>query len=284
MLERFIEKLPKNIDGALIISPENRRYFTDFDASDGYLFATKNGSVFLTDSRYIEAAQSTVKCCDAEEQKMKLSEYAARFDCKTLAVEADRLTVSQLKTLRKALHGIKLTTVGTDKLIDSFRAVKTGEEVEDICTAQRIAEDALNHILGFIKVGVTEKEIALELDHYMLSHGAEALSFETIAISGANTSKPHGVPTDKRVEKGDFVTMDFGAVVNGFFEKKAKSGSNFQLPDVCFNFSRWTVGFRLFFRGIRPLPIRRLQTRDEPGRPPPRCSSSCRYRREPACR
>ena len=175
MLEKFIEKLPKNIDGALIISPENRRYFTGFDASDGYLFATKNGSVFLTDSRYIEAAQSTVKCCDAEEQKMKLSEYAARFDCKTLAVEADRLTVSQLKTLRKALHGIKLTTVGTDKLIDSFRAVKTGEEVEDICKAQRIAEDALNHILGFIKVGVTEKEIALELDYYMLSHGAEAL-------------------------------------------------------------------------------------------------------------
>lgn len=216
MLEDFIKSLPKNVDGALIVSPENRRYFTGFEASDGFLFATKNGSVFLTDSRYIEAAKDKIKCCDVEEQTKKLIEYAARFDCKTLAVEADRLTVSQLKSLRKILRGIKLTTVGTDKVIDRFRAVKTDEEVENICKAQRIAEAALDHIIGFIKPGVTEKEIALELDHYMLSHGAEALSFETIAISGANTSKPHGVPTDKRVEYGDFVTMDYGAVVNGY--------------------------------------------------------------------
>lgn len=216
MLKEFIKKLPKNTDGALIVSPENRRYFTGFDASDGFLFATKNGSVFLTDSRYIEAAKDKINCCDVEEKKTKLIEYAERFSCKTLAVEADRLTVTQLKNLRMALHGIKLTTVETDKIIDELRAVKTDEEIENICKAQRIAEAALEHILGFIKIGVTEKQIALELDHYMLSHGAEALSFETIAISGANTSKPHGVPTDKKIEDGDFVTMDYGAVVNGY--------------------------------------------------------------------
>lgn len=216
MLNEFIARLPKNVDGALIVSPENRRYFTGFDASDGYLFATRNGSVFLTDSRYIEEATNRIVCCDVEEQKGKLAEYAERFGCKTLAVEADRLTVSRLKTLRKALHGIRLTTVGTDTVIDSFRAVKNESEVENIRKAQRIAEAAFDHILNFIKVGVTEKEIALELDCYMLSHGAEGLSFETIAISGANTSKPHGVPSDKRIENGDFVTMDYGAVVNGY--------------------------------------------------------------------
>ena len=216
MLSEFINKLPKNVDGALIVSPENRRYFTGFDASDGFLFITKSGSVFLTDSRYIEAAKDKIICCEVEEQKGKLMDYAKRFDCKVLAVEADRLTVTQLKNLRKALHGIKLTTVGTDKIIDSFRAVKNEAEIENICKAQRIAEAAFDHILGFIKVGVTEKEVALELDHYMLSHGADSLSFETIAISGANTSKPHGVPTDKKIEHGDFVTMDYGAVVNGY--------------------------------------------------------------------
>ena len=216
MLKEFIKKLPKNVDGALIVSPENRRYFTGFDASDGYLFATKNGSVFLTDSRYIEAATDKINCCGVEEQRSKLMEYAERFGCKALAVEADRLTVTQLKNLRKALHGIRLTTVATDKIIDSLREVKTEEEVENICKAQRIAEAALEHILGFIKIGVTEKQIALELDNYMLSHGAEALSFETIAIAGANTSKPHGVPTDRKIEDGDFVTMDYGAVVNGY--------------------------------------------------------------------
>lgn len=216
MLSEFINKLPKNVDGTLIVSPENRRYFTGFDASDGFLFITKSGSVFLTDSRYIEAAKDKIICCEVEEQKGKLMDYAKRFNCKVLAVEADRLTVTQLKNLRKALHGIKLTTVGTDKIIDSFRAVKNEAEIENICKAQRIAEAAFDHILGFIKIGVTEKEVALELDHYMLSHGADSLSFETIAISGANTSKPHGVPTDKKIEHGDFVTMDYGAVVNGY--------------------------------------------------------------------
>lgn len=216
MLSEFINKLPKNVDGALIVSPESRRYFTGFNASDGFLFITKSGSVFLTDSRYIEAAKDKIICCEVEEQKGKLMDYAKRFNCKVLAVEADRLTVTQLKNLRKALHGIKLTTVGTDKIIDSFRAVKNEAETENICKAQRIAEAAFDHILGFIKVGVTEKEVALELDHYMLSHGADSLSFETIAISGASTSKPHGVPTDKKIEHGDFVTMDYGAVVNGY--------------------------------------------------------------------
>lgn len=216
MLSEFINKLPKNVDGALIVSPENRRYFTGFNASDGFLFITKSGSVFLTDSRYIAAAKNKIICCEVEEQKGKLMDYAKRFNCKVLAVEADRLTVTQLKNLRKALHGIKLTTVATDKIIDSFRAVKNEAEIENICKAQRIAEAAFDHILGFIKVGVTEKEVALELDHYMLSHGANGLSFETIAISGANTSKPHGVPTDKKIEHGDFVTMDYGAVVNGY--------------------------------------------------------------------
>lgn len=216
MLSEFINKLPKNVDGALIVSPESRRYFTGFNASDGFLFITKSGSVFLTDSRYIEAAKNKIICCDVEEQNGKLMDYAKRFNCKVLAVEADRLTVTQLKNLKKALHGIKLTTVSTDKIIDSFRAVKNEAEIENICKAQRIAEAAFDHILGFIKVGVTEKEVALELDHYMLSHGADGLSFETIAISGANTSKPHGVPTDKKIEHGDFVTMDYGAVVNGY--------------------------------------------------------------------
>lgn len=216
MLSEFINKLPKNVDGALIVSPESRRYFTGFNASDGFLFITKRGSVFLTDSRYIEAAKNKIICCEVEEQKGKLMDYAKRFNCKVLAVEADRLTVTQLKNLRKALHGIKLTTVATDKIIDSFRAVKNEAEIENICKAQRIAEAAFDHILSFIKVGVTEKEVALELDHYMLSHGADGLSFETIAISGANTSKPHGVPTDKKIEHGDFVTMDYGAVVNGY--------------------------------------------------------------------
>ncbi|MGN0468928.1 MAG: M24 family metallopeptidase, partial [Acutalibacteraceae bacterium] len=78
------------------------------------------------------------------------------------------------------------------------------------------AEKAFDHILGFIKPGITEREISLELDYTMLRSGADALSFETIAVSGANGSMPHGVPGEKKIEKGDFITMDFGAVVEGY--------------------------------------------------------------------
>ncbi len=219
MLAKFISMLPPDIDGALIVSPINRRYFTAFESSDGILLATKHGSVFLTDSRYIEAAQSAVKCCETVELKKaseQLPELCKKFGCKALMVEADRLTVSELKAYRKMLKGIKLTAVGTDKLIDELRMRKSETEIASVIKAQRIAEKAFEHILGFIKEGVTEREIALELDFFMLKNGAEAISFETIAISGANTSKPHGVPTDKKVCRGDFVTMDYGAVVNGY--------------------------------------------------------------------
>lgn len=219
MLDKLISSLPQKADGVLIVSETNRRYFTSFPSSDGILLATKKGSVFLTDSRYIEEAQNVVKCCEVAELKKaseQLPELCRKFDVRTLMVESDRLTVSQLKAYRKILKGFLLATVGTDRLIDELRAVKNEYELESVVKAQRIAEKAYEHILGFIKEGVTEKEIALELDFFMLKNGAEAISFETIAISGANTSKPHGVPTDKKVCNGDFVTMDFGAVVNGY--------------------------------------------------------------------
>ncbi len=219
MLAEFILSLPPSVDGALIVSETNRRYFTSFSSSAGVLLATKRGSVFLTDSRYIEAAGAAVKCCEVLELKKlseQLPELCKRLGCKRLMIEADRLTVSELKSYRKILNGVVLTTLGTDKLIDNLRMKKTQNEINSVIKAQRIAEKAFEHILGFIKEGVTEREIALELDFFMLKNGAEAISFETIAISGANTSMPHGVPTDKRVCRGDFITMDYGAVVDGY--------------------------------------------------------------------
>lgn len=219
MLDKLISSIPSKVDGVLVISEVNRRYFTSFPSSDGILLATRKGSVFLTDSRYIEEAMDVVKCCEVAELKKvseQLPELCGRFGVKTLMVESDRLTVSELKAYRKMLKGVLLTTVGTDRLIDELRSIKSEYELQSIVKAQRIAEKAYEHILGFIKEGVTEKEIALELDFFMLKNGAEAISFETIAISGANTSKPHGVPTDKKVRSGDFITMDYGAVVNGY--------------------------------------------------------------------
>ena len=221
----MIDKLKKlaaeaDFDAVLITSPENRFYFTGFNSSDGFLLACADEAVFITDGRYIEAAEKTVKGCRVVLQTRsaeQLRDIFSSFNISTVAVEADRMTLGEYSRYASALSGFELIADGSlDKKINALRAVKEPEEIEKILSAQHIAELAFEHICGFIKEGKTEKEIQLELDFYMLSHGAEALSFETIAVSGANGSMPHGVPGDRRVQKGDFITMDYGAVVDGY--------------------------------------------------------------------
>lgn len=219
MIKKLQSLIPKNVDGILIVSPENRLYFTHFSSSDGYLFVTRDDALFLTDSRYIEAAQSKVKSCRCEELlslSKQLPSIAKEMGLSSLLTEADRLTVSQLSNLRKIFGKIRLSTVGTDKIINSLREIKTDEEIKNILLAQSIAERAFEHILKFIKPGISERDISLELDYFMLKNGAEALSFDTIAVSGVKSSMPHGVPDGKKTEIGDFITMDYGAVVNGY--------------------------------------------------------------------
>ena len=205
---------------ALIISPENRRYFTSFPSSDGFLLVNGERAVFITDGRYIEAAQTYAKNCEVVLQERiypQISQILNEMGCKNLLVESSRMTVSVYNSLKGVLKSTSVSTDDTlDKMINSLRSVKTADEIENIKAAQKITDDAFAHILGFIKPGVTEREIGLELDFYMLSHGGEALSFETIAVSGKNSSMPHGVPSDKKIENGDFITMDYGTVVNGY--------------------------------------------------------------------
>ena len=218
--KKFSEILKSKSDCVIISSPENRRYFTGFNSSDGFLVITTNEAVFFTDSRYIEAAQNQITVCKSVLLK-RVSEtivpYLKEKNIENIYLETERLTVAELNSLKKAFDFCKVEAKKeVDEIINKLRSIKTEKEIEYIKKAQQIAEAAFEYILKFIKVGVTEKEIALELDFYMLSHGAEAVSFETIAVSGKNSSMPHGVPTDKKIENGDFITMDFGAVYNGY--------------------------------------------------------------------
>ncbi len=218
-IKKTAKILKKENTAILISSPENRRYLTGFPSSDGYLVITKNEAVFFTDSRYIEAARKTVKGCRAElltRVSIEIKDYLTQNSIEKLFVEKS-LTLKEFEGLKKVLSPLKLSPSNIlDKKLSSLREVKNTEEIKAIKKAQKISESAFDHILKFIKPGVTEKEIALELDFYMLSHGAEAISFETIAVTGKKTSMPHGVPDDTKVEIGDFVTMDFGAVVDGY--------------------------------------------------------------------
>lgn len=205
---------------ALIISPENRRYFTAFPSTDGYLLVNADRAVFITDGRYIEAAEKNAKNCEICLQKRifpQITEILKEMNCGHLLIESSRMNLNFYNSLKGSAKNVKIhTDTSLDSMINSFRSVKTNDELECIKAAQKITDDAFSHICTFIKEGVTEREIGLELDFYMLSHGGEALSFETIAVSGENTSMPHGVPSERRVRKGDFITMDFGTVVGGY--------------------------------------------------------------------
>lgn len=216
----YLKSFLKNGEAALIMSEDNISYFTSFHSSNGYLVVTKNKSYFLTDSRYVEAAEDNIKTVDEvlllRSMKDDLYNLIDKLGVKKLHIESDRITVKRYNDIKKAT-ALRQELVADGKLddaINSIRIKKTREETEKIIAAQRIAEKAFDHILSFISTEKTEKEIALELDYFMLKNGADALSFETIAVSGKNSSKPHGVPSDKKIEKGDFITMDFGAVVD----------------------------------------------------------------------
>ena len=217
MINKLKAYLKEKNAAALIMSEENICYFTSFHSSNGYLVVTGEKAVFLTDSRYIEAAGNKIKTCDEilETKGMAKSLVPAikALGVKTLMLESERVTVSRYNEITALFDGIDVICDGDlDKTISDIRMVKNRSEIDKIITAQRIAERAFDHILGFIEVGKTEKEIALELEYFMLKNGADGLSFETIAVSGKNSSLPHGVPSDKKIVSGDFITMDYGAI------------------------------------------------------------------------
>ena len=207
-------------DCALITSDINRRYFTGMKSSAGVVLAFPDKAYLLIDFRYIEKAKATVTDAEVIEQKKlypQLSELIERHSAKSMAIESETMTVRELNTYRHFFQ--ELTIDSSDALsnaISAMRSVKDEEELGYIEKAQSIAEEALAELLPKIKAGVTERETALELNRLMFEKGAEDLSFETIVLSGANTSMPHGVPSDRKIEEGDFVLIDFGAVWNGY--------------------------------------------------------------------
>lgn len=223
-MNEYTKKLSREIggfaDAALIFSPENRFYFTRFSSSDGCLLVTPTGALFYTDQRYTEAAARALGEENVHNISVMYSELNALFTeygINTVAVENDRLTLAEYERLRDKFPETEFNaTSALSRTVENIRSVKNDYEISRIKAAQAIAEKAFEHILGFIKPGVSEKQIGLELDYFMLTHGADALSFETIAVSGANSSLPHGVGSEKKVEKGDFITMDYGAVADGY--------------------------------------------------------------------
>ncbi len=157
---QFLLKNSENIDSALIVSPENRRYFTEFPSSDGFLLVTRDDAVFITDSRYIEAAGNKVTECKTALQKREISQVYDFFKsngAEKVGIEASRMTVSELAKFDNALKDINIDFSGEPTIIHALRMVKSESEIEKIKKAQKIAEGAFDDMCGLIKPGVTEK-------------------------------------------------------------------------------------------------------------------------------
>lgn len=217
--ERLMAELPSTVDAALVTEDVNRRYFTGMKSSAGTVLVTREKAYLIIDFRYIEKAQKTVKEAEVIMQGKlyeQINELLAKHGAKSVAIESYSVTVSQLNNMREKIAVEIDDSDALSKAIDKLRIVKTQDEIDKIIKAQRIAEMAFDDVLNFIKPGVTEKELGLHLDNYMLLHGAEAISFDTIAVSGPNTSMCHGVPTDRPIQSGEFVLMDYGAVYDGY--------------------------------------------------------------------
>lgn len=209
----------ENSDAFLINSDFNRAYITGMHSSAGFFLCFKDSSYLIIDSRYIEKAQDDVKCSEVIQQKKiyeQIDELLSSHGARNLVIETFEMTVHAVTQLQKKLSNIyiKKEHILSETLM-KMRSVKTDEEAELISKAQCIAEKALEETKNFIGEK-SEREIANILDFKMKKYGAEAISFDTIVLSGSRTSLPHGVPSDRIANKGEFILIDFGAVYGGY--------------------------------------------------------------------
>ncbi len=212
------EKLPKDFEGAIITSNQNRFYFLGMRSSAGTLLILKDVSYFIIDFRYIELAKKEAMCENIimqEDLYKQINEILKKHSVKKLWVE-DSLTVGTLNAYNKNLEAEIEIVNPLTKAINELRQFKDEKELEYIKKAQEITDATFEYMLTVLKPGKTEIECAIALDTKMKELGAEGVAFSTILVSGENSALPHGVPGEKVIQEGDFVTMDFGAKYKGY--------------------------------------------------------------------
>ena len=217
-LEKYLTLLDGEVDGLLLTSRYSRHYGAEFDIAEGVAIVTKKGCRYFTDSRYIESAENNLKgfevlCVDGIGYNKLLNQAIADFGITTLGFEEVYLTVAELMNYEKNLNA-KL--VPYNQKINGFRGVKEEWELDNMRKAQSIADKAFSEVLPRIQVGMSELELQAELIYCMYKNGAHGLSFDPIVVSGPNSSMPHGVAGERKIQPGDFITMDFGVLYNGY--------------------------------------------------------------------
>lgn len=219
--EKILQSI--QVDALLLTSAANMRFVSGF-TGEGYVYLSEKQRIVVTDSRYTIAA--TMECPDftvlewGKEGYYSFLMTAMKEDgISLLGIEDEEMTVAVWNRLEKKckeenLEAVKFQPLGNQ--VSDFRGIKTEEEIACIKKAEAIGDRAFEKILAKLKAGMTEKEVAAWLEFFMKEEGADGLSFETIAASGIHSAMPHAVPTDKPLQEGDFLTMDFGCKYKGY--------------------------------------------------------------------
>lgn len=206
------------IDGMIISNPINIEYITGVYA-EGTLIINDKDNIFITDARYIEDVNSTITISDEinvrDQANISENEYISFFaNCPRVGIEENYISYSKYQNLVR-IYRLK-EAVETNNLIEKMRTIKDDNEIAKIRRACEITDNCFTHLLEYIKVGMTERQIAFEIEKYFIENGANGLAFDTIVASGENSSKPHAVPTNRKIQSDDNITIDFGAKYKGY--------------------------------------------------------------------
>ena len=206
----------QNLQGIIISNPINIKYLIGIE---GTLLVTPKENIYITDGRYVEIVNKTLTIDDEivvyDMKNLTKDDYENFFlFCENVGFEEEYVTYAKYKDF---MHRYKINSLNeTEGIIEKQRMIKDPKEIELIKKACKITDDCFEHLKSYIKVGLTEKQIANEIDEFFINNGAEGTSFETIVASGKNSSKPHAIPTDKKIEPGDPITIDMGCIYKGY--------------------------------------------------------------------
>ena len=206
-----------NLQGLIITNPINIKYLTNIEA-EGILLLTRKENIYITDSRYIEHVHSILTLFDEiivyDMHDVSKDDYENFFMfCENVGFEEYDISYAKYK---EYIRKYKINNfVETEHIIEKQRMIKDEEEIVNLKKASEITDNCFKYILNYIKPGMTEKQIANEIEEYYKTR-TDGLAFETIVASGENTSKPHAIPTDRKIQEKDIITIDMGCKVNGY--------------------------------------------------------------------
>ena len=206
-----------DLQGMIVSNPVNIQYLTNIKA-EGILLVTRKENLFITDGRYIEDVHNTLTLFDEivvyDVRGLTKDDYENFFMfCENVGFEENYVTYAKYK---EYMHKYRINNlVETENMIEKQRMIKDEEEIENLKKACKITDDCFEHITKYIRPGMTERQIAREIDYYYYKN-AEGTAFDTIVASGENSSKPHAVPTDRKIQKVDVITIDMGCKINGY--------------------------------------------------------------------